>query len=128
MNFLFFFFCSLRYFLHVVFIISPKQQVAQRHPIQNPDPAVLCAAPAESGLPGGRLAGALPRRRGPLHFHCLVPSLLLVSCLHMDGSRGRPHVRGTCESLQRQCIALHAEVLAGWMGYPDDRGHYCHCN
>lgn len=126
--------CKVAYHLHksitVLILLNYLilQEITQRHTIQNPDPLVLCSAAAQPGVPGGRVAGALHRRSGPMHFHCLVSSLLPAGVLHLDGTGRRPHVHGSCESLQQPHTTLLAKVFSSWMGCSHGCCYYCHRN
>lgn len=71
---------------------------------------------AQPGVPAGLVAGPVQGRRGPVHQHCLLPALLPVGLLHLDGPGGPAHVPGHRQGVQQLHDALHAQVLPHGLG------------
>lgn len=70
----------------------------------------------EPGILAGLVASFVYKCSRPVHFYSILPALLPVGLLHLDGIGGSAYVSGHRQSLQQLHDQIHAEVFSGRLG------------
>lgn len=70
----------------------------------------------QSDILVGLMVSVVPKGSRPVHFYSILPALLPVGFLHLDGAGGSAYVPGHRQGLQQLHVQIHAEVFSCRLG------------